>query len=193
MASFQDKMDKLVPERQNESRFKWGKEMIGFGDGSGISWTICKQSAPCSRQITTPTPHHWIFTGQMLFPMLNQQCESMKAVIVTVIAMAQKLLALHNQHVASNFHATAYIYYNYDDLSLKQTDSCLKSLQANWQIFQLLFTDDWKPVEKTWRVDNEVIEKCQHALWTDRINLERRNTSCHLSAQVLADLAVVQL
>ena len=26
--------------------------------GSGISWTICKQSAPRSRQITTPTPHH---------------------------------------------------------------------------------------------------------------------------------------
>jgi len=25
--------------------------------GSGISWAICK-SAPCSRQITTPTPHH---------------------------------------------------------------------------------------------------------------------------------------
>ena len=28
---------------------------------SGISWTICKQSAPHSRQITTPTPHHSIF------------------------------------------------------------------------------------------------------------------------------------
>ena len=27
----------------------------------GISWTICKQSAPHSRQITTPTPHHSIF------------------------------------------------------------------------------------------------------------------------------------
>jgi len=26
---------------------------MGFGDGSGISWTICKQSAPRSRQITT--------------------------------------------------------------------------------------------------------------------------------------------
>ena len=26
----------------------------------GISWTICKQSAPRSRQITTPTPHHSI-------------------------------------------------------------------------------------------------------------------------------------
>jgi len=28
---------------------------------SGISWTICKQSAPRFRQITTPTPHHSIF------------------------------------------------------------------------------------------------------------------------------------
>ena len=34
--------------------------MIGFWDGSGISWTICKQSAPCSRQIIT-TPHHSVF------------------------------------------------------------------------------------------------------------------------------------
>jgi len=29
--------------------------------GSGIGWTICKQSAPHSREITTPTPHHSIF------------------------------------------------------------------------------------------------------------------------------------
>ena len=28
--------------------------------GSGISWTICK-SAPHSRQITTPAPHHSVF------------------------------------------------------------------------------------------------------------------------------------
>ena len=28
--------------------------------GSGISWAICK-SAPCSRQITTPTRHHSVF------------------------------------------------------------------------------------------------------------------------------------
>jgi len=28
--------------------------------GSGISWAICK-SAPCSRQITTPAPHHSVF------------------------------------------------------------------------------------------------------------------------------------
>jgi len=55
------------------------QEMMGFGDGSGISWTICKQSAPHSRQITTPTLHHSIFTGRMLFLMPNQQCIALKA------------------------------------------------------------------------------------------------------------------
>jgi len=43
---------------------------------SGISWTIRKQSAPRFRRITTPTTHHSIFTGQMLFLMPNQQCQS---------------------------------------------------------------------------------------------------------------------
>ena len=33
------------------------KEIVS---GSGISWTIC-QSAPCSRQITMPAPHHSVF------------------------------------------------------------------------------------------------------------------------------------
>jgi len=33
------------------------QEMMGFWDGSGISWTICRQSAPCSRQITTHHTH----------------------------------------------------------------------------------------------------------------------------------------
>ena len=47
-----------------------------FWDGSVISWTICKQSAPRSRQITTPTPHHSMFTGRMLFLTPNQQHQS---------------------------------------------------------------------------------------------------------------------
>jgi len=38
--------------------------MMGFWDGSGFSWTICKQSAPRSRQTTTPTAHQSIFTGR---------------------------------------------------------------------------------------------------------------------------------
>jgi len=39
----------------NEAR---GNGVLGY---SGISWIICKQSAPRSRQITTSTPHHSIF------------------------------------------------------------------------------------------------------------------------------------
>ena len=49
---------------------------MGFWNGSGISWTICKQYAPCFRQTTTTTPHHSIFTGWMLFLTPNQQCQS---------------------------------------------------------------------------------------------------------------------
>ena len=49
------------------------QEMTGFWDGSGISWTICKQSASCSRQISTPAPHHFL-TGRMLFLTPNLQC-----------------------------------------------------------------------------------------------------------------------
>ena len=43
--------------------------------GSGISWAICK-SAPCSRQITMPAPHHSVFTGRMPFLLPNQQRQS---------------------------------------------------------------------------------------------------------------------
>ena len=42
---------------------------------SSISWTICKQSAPRSRQTTTPTTRHSIFTGRMLFLTSNQSTE----------------------------------------------------------------------------------------------------------------------
>ena len=51
------------------------QEITGLWDGSGISWTICKQSAPHSRQITTTTPHHSIFTGRMLSLTPSQQCQ----------------------------------------------------------------------------------------------------------------------
>ena len=43
--------------------------------GSGIRWAICK-SAPRSRQITTPIPHHSVFTGRMPFLPPNQQRQS---------------------------------------------------------------------------------------------------------------------
>jgi len=50
--------------------------MIGFWDGSSISWTLCKLFAPRSRQITMPTPHHSLFMCRMLFLTPNQQCPS---------------------------------------------------------------------------------------------------------------------
>jgi len=51
------------------------QEMMGFGDGIGTS----KQSTPRSRQITTSTSHHPIFTGLMLFLTPNQSDKALKA------------------------------------------------------------------------------------------------------------------
>ena len=59
------------------SRYQKGKTNLDFTEArdSGISWAICK-SAPSSRQITTPTPHHSVFTGRMPFLPPNQQRQS---------------------------------------------------------------------------------------------------------------------
>jgi len=66
LRSHQDKTSLHLNETRNEG---------GFGCNV-MSWTMCKQSAPHSRQITTPTPCHSVFTGWMLFLMPNQQCQS---------------------------------------------------------------------------------------------------------------------
>jgi len=59
--------------RISQARYEpWKQETVS---GSGISWAICK-SGPCSRQITTPAPHHSVFTGQMPFLPPNQQRQS---------------------------------------------------------------------------------------------------------------------
>jgi len=70
MASF---FFKLTPDGQNHSGFYWGKRWWG---GKCIRWTISKSFAPCSREITTPAPHHLILTGRMLFLTHYQQCYS---------------------------------------------------------------------------------------------------------------------
>jgi len=66
-----------------------------------ISWTICKQSAPRSREITTPTPHHLIFTGWMLFLKTNQQCQSTEGKYM----VAQK--GTYGQHAGGNEKKTS--------------------------------------------------------------------------------------
>ena len=51
--------------------------------GSDISWAICK-SAPCSRETTTPAPHHSFFTGRMPFLPPNQQRQSTEGIIINI-------------------------------------------------------------------------------------------------------------
>ena len=65
----QDSPGELVPERY------WISLKQETVSGSGISWAICK-SAPRSRQITTPVPHHSVFTGRIPFLPPNQQRQS---------------------------------------------------------------------------------------------------------------------
>jgi len=59
--------------RVHHSGFYWSKR---WWRDSGISWIICKSSAPCSRQITMPVHHHSVFTGWMPFLPPNQQRRS---------------------------------------------------------------------------------------------------------------------
>ena len=51
--------------------------------GSGISWAICK-SAPRSRQITTPAPHHSVFYRSDALP-AAQPTVSKHCVVVIII------------------------------------------------------------------------------------------------------------
>jgi len=57
--------------------------VMGFLDGSGIRWTMRKQSAPRYRQITTDK-FPIIFTGQMLFLTPNQQYQKLLGHISTI-------------------------------------------------------------------------------------------------------------
>ena len=69
------------------SRYQNGKTSLDLNEArydgvfgcNNISWTICKQSSPHSRQIITPTPHQSIFTGRMLFLTPNQQCQCIES------------------------------------------------------------------------------------------------------------------
>ena len=55
-------------------RYQKGKTNLDFTKArdNGISWTICK-TAPRSRHINTPAPHHSVFTGRMSFLLPNQR------------------------------------------------------------------------------------------------------------------------
>jgi len=55
------------------------QEMMG---GSDISWTICRSSAPCSRQLTTPAPYHLVFlVAGCFFCRPTNSVKALKAII----------------------------------------------------------------------------------------------------------------
>ena len=86
--------------------------------GNGINWAICK-SASRSRQITTPAPHHSIFTGRMLFLTPNQQCQS------THVSMTYKLSSLR---WLSRLSVTKTIQWSRHGLTVLKGNVCTKLL-----------------------------------------------------------------
>ena len=67
----------LGPQQQTYSTgVQWLHGTDRWTDGQTDAQTICTQSAPRSRQITTPTPHYSMFIGRMLFLAPNQQLQS---------------------------------------------------------------------------------------------------------------------
>jgi len=67
-------------------------EMMGFWDGSGISWTICKQSAD---NLTNTSSLRLVFTGQMLLLPPNRVKAPKARFFVTVLQQIQISFAWH--------------------------------------------------------------------------------------------------
>jgi len=86
------------------SRYEKGKTNLDFTEArdsecSGISWAICK-SAHCSRQITTPAPHHSVFTGRMPFLPPNQQRQSTEGIQYSVMREKKENVSLRLRQAA---------------------------------------------------------------------------------------------
>jgi len=90
--------------------------------GSGISWARCK-SAPCSRQITTPAPHHSVFTGQLPFLPPNQQRQSTEG--TKLIKSAQSTV----------LHRVKYIYKNQPSHQAGMKNITIFSKKNIWYLF----------------------------------------------------------
>jgi len=62
------------------SRYQKGKTNLDFTEARDSEWQWHQlahmQSAPLSRRITMPTPHHSVFTGRMPFLPSDQQRQS---------------------------------------------------------------------------------------------------------------------
>jgi len=110
--------------------------------GRGFSWAICK-SAPRSKQITTPTPYHSVFTGRMPFLPPNQQRQStegktLKAKTVHKITeyltlwLLPSLWSIYHSTTAYFFDPPCTPYFSLYYCILAVTHSCHKLLMSTF-------------------------------------------------------------
>ena len=109
------------------SRYQQGKTSLDLneerdGEVLGWQWTICKQSAPRCRQMTTPTPHHSIFIGQCSSWCPNN---SIKALLGSISELFSECI-----YYASTTHPVGHQRHNVFDLPI--CPACI----PNWCIFQ---------------------------------------------------------
>ena len=69
-----------VSHRYQKGKRNWillkQEAVSGSGISCAIRWLVGVESAPCSKQITTPAPHHSVFTVRIPFLPPNHQCQS---------------------------------------------------------------------------------------------------------------------
>jgi len=157
---FQDNLGKPAPERLNHSGFQWSKRWWG---GSSISWTIRKSFTHCFIQITTPAPHHLVFTGQMLLLTPNQQHQSTEGKVMKMdtdpllVSCCSWYSEYHGQ--CTNRHRSVYKS-SYDSL----LQHLLRASHNNY--------DDWKCRMMT--------IKCHR---TSHVSLQNHMSSCSTAAR----------
>ena len=71
--------NQCVDSRHQKDKTSLGLNVVrdvGVWGCNGISWTICKQSAPCSKTDNHTNTSSLCFSGRLLFLTPNQQCQS---------------------------------------------------------------------------------------------------------------------
>ena len=72
--------------------------------GSDISWVICK-SAPCSRQITTPAPHHSVFYRPDALPVAQPTASKHWRQLPHILHIAAYFSSVHTAYLSHiNWH-----------------------------------------------------------------------------------------
>ena len=157
--------------------------------GSGISWALCK-SAPCSRQTTTPAPHHSCFFYRPYALPAAQQHQSTEGTLFTfyttseekkntnccTAALALYLLLfsasyyLHSPRTASGARYSRCACIDMDMLRLWGSGLLRHGLNFStvWCTVQLISVEDWKHtlMQKVFRVTTFCIKTCFHSFLT---------------------------